>query len=149
MQVRKHLKSDGELTAEYCAHVQLFCRFCGDQITERNPSRSSSADNVDGTGIDKVIKHLDQGRSLWCGKCSAYGINCCLCQQSVHGAAFICSICGHGGHVGEIAAWFRNQIECPSGCGCRCAELLHATDFDQSFEAEDYSGEFQRNYAFD
>lgn len=134
-------------------HVQLFCRFCGDPVNERDLSPSGVASNVPlesqttPSGATEMGTHKvsDPGRSLWCTHCAAYGIVCCICQQSVRGAAFLCSACGHGGHVTEIAAWFRGQAECPSGCGCRCAELLHASDFDQSFETEDFKAEFRRS----
>ena len=50
-------------------------------------------------------------------------IHCIICRKRVDGLILFCSICGHGGHMGEIIEWFgegnRNNY-CPAGCSHRC-----------------------------
>jgi len=52
-------------------------------------------------------------------------IICSICSQPVVGQHFLCSICGHGGHLIHMHGWF-SSIEnkhryCPEkDCTCRC-----------------------------
>eukprot|EP00744_Colponema_vietnamica_P003000 GILI01004647.1.p1 GENE.GILI01004647.1~~GILI01004647.1.p1 ORF type:complete len:563 (+),score=147.71 GILI01004647.1:311-1999(+) len=50
---------------------------------------------------------------------------CSLCNKLVaRGLTLFCSLCGHGGHEAHIRSWFSTHSLCPSGCGCKCAEVL-------------------------
>ena len=31
-----------------------------------------------------------------------------------------CQQCGHGGYFDHMSKWFENNVECPTGCGCKC-----------------------------
>ena len=73
-------------------------------------------------GCNKPLPNED--RSTRCRKCQKVAAQCSLCQLPVHGLQVWCQGCGHGGHLGEIQAWFRTEEECPSGCGHRCAGSL-------------------------
>lgn len=33
-------------------------------------------------------------------------------------------VCGHGGHTKHIEEWFSDMDVCPSGCGCKCLEVM-------------------------
>ena len=37
-------------------------------------------------------------------------------------AGIFCFSCGHGGHTAHLKSWFQQFSECPTGCGCRCAD---------------------------
>jgi len=79
----------------------------------------------------------------WCSDCRDFAVCCAICMASVRSTAFFCASCGHGGHPDHVKTWFEHSVECPTGCGCRCAELgvalSHRTRADQ--EAQDGSTE--------
>ncbi|XP_043237262.1 GATOR complex protein WDR59-like isoform X1 [Amphibalanus amphitrite] len=59
-----------------------------------------------------------------CPLCRRCTIVCVICHVSVKGMSSFCLVCGHGGHLLHMLQWFRDQLLCPTGCGCRCAESL-------------------------
>jgi hypothetical protein len=61
---------------------------------------------------------------LWCkaDTCKQYAISCGICQLPIRGISYTCMICGHGGHPEHMKLWFEQSLECPTGCGCQCAD---------------------------
>lgn len=60
--------------------------------------------------------------SYACPKCSRIILKCSLCHLSVKGLSWFCTSCLHGGHLGHMAKWFKENDVCPTGCGCKCKE---------------------------
>jgi len=90
-------------------------------------SRCSSAASVKTSSNNSNIPAI-----YWCLDCRDFAVYCAVCMTSVRGTAFFCASCGHGGHPEHVKTWFEHSVECPTGCGCRCAELgvsSHATSF--------------------
>ena len=56
---------------------------------------------------------------------------CSICYEMVSGLYAPCLACGHAAHSDCHRAWFRQpERECPTGCGCQCAEAaLRTLDF--------------------
>ena len=78
---------------------------------------------------EKVIDRINESSQLHCNtlqysdnRCpSNHSFVCCLCLDVVvDGVAVWCRVCGHGGHLLHWIEWFRENNECPSGCGDRC-----------------------------
>ncbi|KAK6094906.1 hypothetical protein MT418_005170 [Batrachochytrium dendrobatidis] len=61
----------------------------------------------------------------YCLKCHTVvpGFRCSICRLPCKTLAQVCLECNHGGHVGHIQAWFSENTECPTGCGCQCLKL--------------------------
>lgn len=57
-----------------------------------------------------------------CSTCKQLTFQCVICHISVRGPCNFCLVCGHGGHAYHLAAWFVNESNCPTGCGCCCLE---------------------------
>lgn len=58
-----------------------------------------------------------------CGSCQRkrIGIKCSICHRFVKGLTNFCIMCKHGGHTAHLREWFESEnVECPTGCGCRC-----------------------------
>ncbi|CAG8854271.1 32340_t:CDS:2, partial [Gigaspora margarita] len=58
-----------------------------------------------------------------CGGCQRkrIGIKCSICHRFVKGLTNFCIMCKHGGHTAHLREWFESEnVECPTGCGCRC-----------------------------
>ena len=54
---------------------------------------------------------------------------CAVCDtRRVRGLGWYCGRCGHGGHLHCTTQWFAQDSGCPTGCGCRCADLLLPDD---------------------
>ena len=45
---------------------------------------------------------------------------CNICTLTCKGYVAMCIFCGHGGHQKCYQKWFDVEVECPSGCGCKC-----------------------------
>jgi len=117
-------------------------------------SNSSSMDS--GThrtaGIFDRGGHSSSSSSGTGGGCGQFSSACSLCRLPVRGSFLLCTGCGHGGHPAHLAAWFYGQLDrngggsrgahrrsggmssrsapqsvCPTGCGCRCPEVMAAT----------------------
>ena len=70
-------------------------------------------------GCGEAYRQL-QGR-MHCTKCNWPNVNsCAICNLPVTKLLFVCTRCGHGGHMHHIADWFKKHRTCPSGCGCSC-----------------------------
>ncbi|CAN7991841.1 unnamed protein product [Ixodes hexagonus] len=61
-------------------------------------------------------------RNVQCTQCKRLSLLCIVCHIAVRGHAHACVTCGHGGHVEHMLSWFKNQSQCPSGCGCHCLD---------------------------
>ena len=96
---------DEDQIQEFSIRIDALCQFCGNEVIHPKETMNSA---------------------LWCNQCKRYGVNCSLCQQSLRESALFCIHCGHGGHINEISSWFLIHEECPSGCGCRCGEMINA-----------------------
>jgi hypothetical protein len=60
-----------------------------------------------------------------CKSCiSSAGRRCSLCMQIVRGLMMLCPGCGHGGHEAHMRSWFKDNKECPQGCGHICNPFL-------------------------
>uniref|UniRef100_A0A3B3CSG5 WD repeat domain 59 n=1 Tax=Oryzias melastigma TaxID=30732 RepID=A0A3B3CSG5_ORYME len=66
-----------------------------------------------------------QARGTQCAVCKRLTFQCAVCHVAVRGSSNFCLSCGHGGHTHHMMDWFRQQDECPAGCGCHC--LLQST----------------------
>ncbi|XP_026282882.1 GATOR complex protein Wdr59 isoform X2 [Frankliniella occidentalis] len=55
-----------------------------------------------------------------CPLCKRISLQCVICHISVRGPSNVCLVCGHGGHLLHMQAWFRKETRCPTGCGCSC-----------------------------
>ncbi|XP_028332324.1 GATOR complex protein WDR59 isoform X2 [Gouania willdenowi] len=66
-----------------------------------------------------------QARGTQCAVCKRLTFQCAVCHVAVRGSSNFCLSCGHGGHTSHMKEWFRQQEECPAGCGCHC--LLQST----------------------
>jgi hypothetical protein len=55
----------------------------------------------------------------------AVTLRCGVCDLPVRSLATLCPFCGHGGHRDHYWQWFNGegQTECPTGCGCQCADV--------------------------
>ena len=60
--------------------------------------------------------------SYACPKCARIVLKCSICHLSVKGLSWFCTSCLHGGHLGHMANWFKENDVCPTGCGCKCKE---------------------------
>jgi Zinc-ribbon, C4HC2 type len=60
---------------------------------------------------------------IWCANCKDFPLRCSICNLAVRTTGSFCLSCGHGGHSSHIKVWFEQYTECPTGCGCRCADL--------------------------
>ena len=63
-------------------------------------------------------------QAIWCMDCDTYAVNCAVCNNCVKSDCYFCPSCGHGGHPSHMKEWFQVCPDCPTGCGCRCSELL-------------------------
>ncbi|XP_068166100.1 GATOR2 complex protein WDR59 isoform X2 [Antennarius striatus] len=61
-------------------------------------------------------------RGAQCSACRRLTFRCAVCHVSVRGSSNFCLSCFHGGHTSHMMDWFRQQDECPAGCGCRCLQ---------------------------
>lgn len=75
----------------YTTNISLFCPTCG-----------------------KVL------RGPWCMHCHVLALTCSVCRAPCRGLVALCQQCGHGGHTAHLHAWFKDNIACPAGCGCKC-----------------------------
>jgi RING/Ubox like zinc-binding domain len=62
--------------------------------------------------------------ALVCRECDAFGFRCIVCRVAVRGLTAACMRCGHGGHPHHLREWFRENVTCPTGCGCECQTTL-------------------------
>ncbi|EDQ90717.1 uncharacterized protein MONBRDRAFT_24366 [Monosiga brevicollis MX1] len=51
-------------------------------------------------------------------------LTCAVCRLPAQ-LYTLCPGCGHGGHLEHLAAWFAENNECPTGCGCDCASMAY------------------------
>ncbi|XP_029839965.3 GATOR complex protein WDR59 isoform X1 [Ixodes scapularis] len=61
-------------------------------------------------------------KNVQCTQCKRLSLLCVVCHIAVRGHAHACVACGHGGHVEHMLSWFKEQSQCPSGCGCHCLD---------------------------
>lgn len=59
-------------------------------------------------------------RGIKCAKCKTLAFRCVICNTGVRGTSNFCLNCGHGGHASHMKEWFKQEVECPTGCGCQC-----------------------------
>jgi WD repeat-containing protein 59 len=50
-------------------------------------------------------------------------MTCCVCDVIIKGLYGPCLRCGHVSHADCHEEWFKNAEECPTGCGCNCAQF--------------------------
>lgn len=58
--------------------------------------------------------------SWFCNKCREIVGICSICFQPVKRLYVWCQGCSHGGHLQHIMDWFKNNKQCPRGCGHYC-----------------------------
>ncbi|GAB1601164.1 GATOR complex protein WDR24 isoform X2 [Argonauta hians] len=58
--------------------------------------------------------------SWFCNKCRTVVGVCSVCYQPAKHLFVWCQGCGHGGHLQHIMDWFRENKQCPRGCGHYC-----------------------------
>mgnify|MGYP001222749156 CR=1 FL=1 len=49
--------------------------------------------------------------------------NCCFCSTPVKRRLFVCNLCQHIMHARCSNQWWKEESECPTGCGCRCVSF--------------------------
>ena len=49
---------------------------------------------------------------------------CSVCTLTCKGYVALCMFCGHGGHPHCYRQWHGEEIDCPSGCGCKCKLMI-------------------------
>lgn len=59
-------------------------------------------------------------RGVKCPKCKMQAFQCVICHTGVRGTSNFCLHCGHGGHTTHMKEWFKQEDQCPTGCGCQC-----------------------------
>lgn len=59
-----------------------------------------------------------------CRNCKSNNDHCSVCELKVRGLSSHCLVCGHGGHLKHLRAWFESEELCPTGCGCKCAKAM-------------------------
>lgn len=62
----------------------------------------------------------NQPTNLKCERCGELAPPCSLCHLPIHGVYTWCQECGHGGHTECMEAWFKEESQCPAGCGHQC-----------------------------
>ncbi|GIY55612.1 hypothetical protein CDAR_409361 [Caerostris darwini] len=55
----------------------------------------------------------------YCNNCREMSV-CAICHQIVHGINVWCQGCAHGGHLRHMQDWFKENKQCPTGCGHLC-----------------------------
>ncbi len=55
-----------------------------------------------------------------CDRCRKFPSICSVCNLVVKGIYAWCQGCGHGGHIPHMREWYKNHVDCPSGCGHYC-----------------------------
>ncbi|KAL0274103.1 UNVERIFIED_CONTAM: hypothetical protein PYX00_006613 [Menopon gallinae] len=58
--------------------------------------------------------------TAYCPSCKRILLRCALCRILVRGSSNFCLVCGHGGHAKHMLEWFKSELICPTGCGCKC-----------------------------
>ncbi|CAD8059481.1 unnamed protein product [Paramecium sonneborni] len=61
----------------------------------------------------------NQTTGPFCNICKI-DFNCAICFKPVKGLYLWCQNCMHGGHMKEMKNWFKNNTQCPLGCGHNC-----------------------------
>lgn len=70
-------------------------------------------------------KQFEVGGEVW---------DCAICRLPVTNLGSFCVECMHGGHHQHLRAWFTSTVrgrllrECPTGCGCVCADHMGSWD---------------------
>ncbi|KAJ1930688.1 SEA (Seh1-associated) complex subunit [Tieghemiomyces parasiticus] len=130
--VRPHL--DLILVSHWCSeYVELLRRFqlhaIATEVGNRSefpflkkPTTQHSEIATSCGACGEILLFSDAG--YWtCGSCHGFANRCVLCNLPVRGHVVWCRGCGHGGHAGHLTNWFRQQTQCPSGCGHECKNL--------------------------
>jgi len=74
----------------------------------------------------QILQQIDYNyQSTASNNLSSSNIVCSICLQPVVGQYFVCSLCGHGGHLNHIHTWFssmeiKHRYCADKDCTCRC-----------------------------
>ena len=102
-----------------CGDAEAVCGCCDAASSGEGAGGGADAARGDGTHAELPLNPL-----TW-----ALMPRCAVCDTGrVRGLGWYCGRCGHGGHLKCITQWFAQNSECPTGCGCRCADLLVPDD---------------------
>lgn len=70
-------------------------------------------------------------KSTPCVECGAYNKQlCAVCNTPVQGLCTWCRGCEHGGHRIHMLEWYRENQECPTGCGHMCVKTFQRINLD-------------------
>lgn len=124
----KQLTSIDRMTVNvwYRAYIDLLNRFQLWGVSCRLIKLSTETDiqaiNQTGTTVlvycAKCMKQIRPGST--CEKCSLEPTNCAICHVAVRGMFTWCQGCAHGGHLQHMRQWFKDNAQCPAGCGHHC-----------------------------
>jgi hypothetical protein len=135
--------SSQEDIQEYTIHLKVLCTVCGQVCGQKesyDPGYGNSDEDEDDYDEEESQENRQENKNiiydLYCNNCQSFGINCCICEQSLRGSALFCGACGHGGHVKELSEWFVQHTECASGCGCRCSNLAFDQQTDNAIQKD-------------
>eukprot|EP00397_Hematodinium_sp_SG-2012_P008802 GEMP01008871.1.p1 GENE.GEMP01008871.1~~GEMP01008871.1.p1 ORF type:complete len:781 (+),score=159.73 GEMP01008871.1:231-2573(+) len=64
-------------------------------------------------------KQSDNARQF-CPRCQEAKAICGVCGEKCGGLWSTCQMCGHGGHIRHLHEWFKENTQCPAGCGHAC-----------------------------
>ena len=102
-------------TNEQRVGFDVVCQRCGQPLPP--PSQVDGGKSV-GPSASSPVR---------CAACNVYSAHCVICHLSVRGLSSYCLLCGHGGHMSHMQAWFDSgEKECATGCGCTCT--LYGTE---------------------
>jgi hypothetical protein len=98
--------------------IESSCAECGAQLMNVPSNGGGRSQIAQSSRVRRV------GRET-CKSCiSSAGIRCSICIQLVQGLMIMCPGCGHGGHKGHMREWFKENKQCPAGCGHNCAPFF-------------------------
>ena len=117
--IRIPVRREGDLSAEDSQHIL--------RLPSRNETfdAEEKTDSTRATGV-AVIFHCPRcGQDAdvntnMCRNCQDFAFRCSICDNAVRGLFTACNICSHGGHINHMRLWFSTNVECPTGCGCKC-----------------------------
>ena len=115
--------SDRPATAQKLGGARVAVPVCGDAAAGGGDAASGgegAGGGADAARGDGAYAELPLNVLTW-----ALMPRCSVCDtRRVRGLGWYCGQCGHGGHLNCITQWFAQDSGCPTGCGCRCADLF-------------------------
>lgn len=104
-----------------CAHCKQVVEPTAGFAAARRGARRLAGPSGVATGV-AAPRGKGRGGRICCSSCQRPRTPpCTVCGEEVRGLWVGCQVCGHGGHLNHIRAWFaEGNTRCPGGCGHVC-----------------------------